>query len=326
MGEVSIVPVAAEEAETRLDRWFKRHYPALGHGALEKLLRTGQIRVDGRRAKAGTRLAPGNEIRIPPVATRAAQAEGGAGHSPSKLDPADARAVRAMVLLRDRQIIALNKPAGLPVQGGSKVSHHLDAMLDGLRDGARERPRLVHRLDRDTSGVLVLARTAPAARALAAAFRERRVRKLYWALVAGRPRPATGEIDAALAKRRVGDGERVVSVGKDGQAAKTAYAVVDAAAKRVTWLALMPLTGRTHQLRAHCAEVLGHPILGDKKYGDDRAERLGLAPRLHLHARALALPGRPPIVAPLPAHMQASWRQLGFAEDPPGDPFAPFAP
>ena len=216
--------------------------------------------------------------------------------------------MRAAVIYRDDDLIALNKPPGLPVQGGSKVGRHLDGLLGALRFEAKEAPRLVHRLDRDTSGILLLARHAAAARDLTALFRSRELRKLYWALVVGVPKPAQGRIDAPLAKRRVGDGERVVATAEGGQRAITDYALIEAAGRRLSWLALMPRTGRTHQLRAHAASVFGHPVVGDGKYGGEAAFPAGFEPRLHLHARALELPrpgNKAPLVltAPLPLHM-----------------------
>ena len=327
-GAVVTMEVAPEDASQRLDRWFRHRYPGLGHGRLEKLLRTGQVRVNGKRARAGTRLAAGDRIRVPPLPdTGAARAERRVAAPPRE---ADAEALRAAVLYRDTELIALNKPAGLPVQGGSRVARHLDAMLAALRFDAVEPPRLVHRLDRDTSGVLLLARHALAARTLAELFRARQLRKLYWALVVGVPRPARGRIDLPLAKRRVGAGERVAAVDRGGARAVTDYALIEAAGRRLSWLALMPHTGRTHQLRAHAASAFGHPIVGDGKYGGEAAFPAGFERRLHLHARALALPrdGRPPLVltAPLPPHMAAGWRFLGFEPEPAGDDFAAFAP
>ena len=318
--------IAPEEGDQRLDRWFRRHYPGLGHGRLEKLLRTGQIRVNGKRARAGTRLAAGDRVRVPPLPDP--------GEAPSRrpappLDEADAAMIRAAVLYRDDDVIALDKPPGLAVQGGSRVRRHLDGMLAALRFEAAEAPRLVHRLDRDTSGVLLLARHAAAARELTTLFRSRALRKLYWALVTGVPKPAQGRIDAPLAKRQAGAGERMVATAEEGQRAVTDYALVEAAGRRLAWLALMPRTGRTHQLRAHAAQVVGHPVVGDGKYGGEGAFPAGFEPRLHLHARALELPrpGRKaPLVlsAPLPPHMAAAWRFLGFDTEPAGDDFAPF--
>ena len=313
--------VAADEAGIRLDRWFKRHFPALAHGRLEKLLRTGQVRVDGGRAKAGQRLAPGQEIRVPPLPTDAPPGispRAPARPAPAPVPRADTEALRDAVIYRDDDIIVIDKPAGLAVQGGSGIHRHLDAMLDALRLGARERPRLVHRLDKDTSGVLVLARNAVTAAALAAAFRRREVGKTYWAVVVGVPKPRRGEIDLALAKRGGGGGERVAAAdGESARRAVTRYRVVEAAATKAAWLELSPETGRTHQLRAHCM-ALGTPILGDGKYGGRAAFLAGLAQarRLHLHARAIALPRQDgsvlTLTARLPAHMAASFEFFGF--------------
>ena len=280
MNSVTHHRVGREEAGLRLDRWFKRHFPGLGHGRLEKLLRTGQVRIDGRRVKAGTRLDAAASIRIPPLG------ETGPARRPQvrAVEPAAAQDLRARVLYRDSDVIVLDKPAGLAVQGGSKTVRHLDAMLEALRFGRAERPRLVHRLDKDTSGVLLLARSANAAARLSAAFRKGAVQKLYWALVLGVPRPARGLIEVPLAKRARQSGERVV-VDQGGKAAATAYSVIDAAGRRMAWLALRPQSGRTHQLRVHCA-ALGTPILGDGKYGGPAASLPGMAvdEGLHLHA------------------------------------------
>ncbi len=326
MTGVATLEIAPEDGDQRLDRWFKRHYPALGHGRLEKLLRTGQIRVNGKRARAGTRLAPGDRVRVPPLGDDGEKRPQNRPAPP--IDEADAEMVQAAVIYRDADLIALNKPPGLPVQGGSHVARHLDGLLGALRFDAAEAPRLVHRLDRDTSGVLLLARHAAAARNLTALFRSRELRKLYWGLVVGVPKPPQGRIDAPLAKRQAGAGERVVATVQGGQRAITDYALIETAGRRLSWLALMPRTGRTHQLRAHTASVFGHPVVGDGKYGGEAAFPAGFEPRLHLHARALELPRerRAPLVltAPLPPHMAAAWRFLGFDPAPAGDEFAPF--
>lgn len=320
-GAVKTEHVAEADGAIRLDRWFRRHYPALGHGALEKLLRTGQVRVDGRRAKAADRVLPGQAIRVPPLGEDAATAP----KAPRPIRPQDAAMLQGAILYRDDDLIVLDKPAGLAVQGGSGTERHLDGLLDTLRFGAPERPRLVHRLDKETSGVLVLARTARAAAFLARAFRDRATRKLYWALAAGLPKPPQGRIDLALAKLPGPSGERVRPDAEQGRRAATLYRVLDHAGERASWLALMPLTGRTHQLRAHCA-ALGTPILGDDKYGGAAAALSGLpsARRLHLHARAIAIPaprgGIVRVEAPLPPHMRASWKFFGFAAGAP-DPF-----
>jgi 23S rRNA pseudouridine955/2504/2580 synthase len=333
MNSVTTLTVAADEADQRLDRWFKRRFPAVGHGKLEKLLRTGQVRVDGKRAKAALRLEAGMEVRIPPLGETAAapQPQSKPAEPPKpRVSKADAEGLQAAVLYKDDEIIVLNKPPGLAVQGGTGTTRHLDAMLDALKFDKPERPRLVHRLDRDTSGALVLARSAAAARWAAEAFRARDARKIYWALVVGVPKIRQGKIDMALAKLPGPRGERMVEDEDAGKRAITLYTVIENAAQRAAWLAMMPLTGRTHQLRAHAA-ALGTPILGDGKYGGEKAffrgpEGDGGRPKLHLHAREIALT-RPngkllKVVAPLPAHMRATWDFFGFEAERKGDPFA----
>ncbi len=325
--------VAADEAELRLDRWFRRHFPGLGHGRLEKLLRTGQVRVDAKRAESGTRLAGGPVVRVPPLPAASPQRATPRPHL--QLTGRDVAALRGSVLFMDDSVIAIDKPSGLAVQGGSGQRRHLDAMLDALRFDRGERPRLVHRLDKDTSGVLLLARSAAAARKLTAAFKGKAAQKVYWALVAGAPETDRGHIDLALAKRTgrasgaKRGGEKVGAAAEAGKAALTLYRVVETrkvAGQPISWLALMPLTGRTHQLRAHCA-ALGAPILCDGKFGGRSAFPDGLPfegrgggaipKRLMLLAREIALPhpeGETTlrVRAPLPAHMAAAWAVLGF--------------
>ena len=312
MSGVQTLTVMADEADLRLDRWFKRHFPTLTHGRLEKLLRTGQIRVDGKRAASNLRLEPGAAVRVPPLPRDPAPAM-----EPRPVSDRDARALRAAVLYRDDDMLAIDKPAGLAVQGGSKLDRHLDAMLDALRFDAPERPRLVHRLDRDTSGVLLLARHARAAAALAEAFRAKTSHKVYWAIVVGVPKIRQGRIDLPLAKLPGRAGERVVP-DEEGKSAITTYRILDHAGTKAAWLELSPLTGRTHQLRAHCA-ALGTPILGDGKYGGAKAHLNleGAGKHLHLLARAIEI-GAPSgrtvsITAPLPAHMKAAFEALGFS-------------
>jgi 23S rRNA pseudouridine955/2504/2580 synthase len=312
--------IGEDEADLRLDRWFRRHFPGIQHGRLEKLLRTGQIRVDGKRAKANFRLSPGQTIRIPP---------GVEAGTPDRSDrPAvrdtDARFVQSLVIHRDADVLAINKPPGLAVQGGTGTTRHLDGMLDALRFDADERPRLVHRLDRDTSGVMLLARSARVAAKLGEAFRHKSARKVYWALVVGVPRPARGKIDMAIAKEG-GPGNERMAADDDGQRAITLYEVVENIGDRAAWLALMPLTGRTHQLRVHCADALGTPVVGDVKYGGDAATLpgQGLAARMHLHARTIELPhpagGTLSVTAELPEHMREAWRFFGFDPKRPAD-------
>ncbi|MDE2230162.1 MAG: RluA family pseudouridine synthase [Alphaproteobacteria bacterium] len=327
MGQVQSIAVSAADAEIRLDRWFKRHFPGLSHGKLEQLLRTGQIRLDGRRAAARDRIVAGQIVRVPPLTTAAPRA------APPRLpEPSarDAKMIQARVLHRDDDVIVIDKPRGLAVQGGTNTERHLDGLLDALRFGATERPRLVHRLDKDTSGVLVLARNTRAAAKLAEAFRGKATRKIYWAVVVGVPEPRQGRIDQRLAKLPGRLGERVVP-HEEGKRAVTYYRTVAHAADRVAWLALEPVTGRTHQLRAHCA-ALGTPILGDGKYGGTATHVAGVPGnrRLHLHARALAIPhpagGTLIVMAPLPPHMRETWDFFGFEDGQERDVFADLAP
>lgn len=312
--------VGEGEDDMRLDRWFKVHFPDLKHGRLEKLLRTGQIRVAGGRVKASTRIEAGQEIRVPPMP--AAEGEGAQqqhkadkpGGLRNAKDYAEARtALEEMTLYQDDAVLILNKPPGLAVQGGSGQSRHLDGMLAALeRKG--EVPRLVHRLDKDTSGVMVLGRSMAAARALAAAFRARDSFKLYWALTSGVPNPLEGDIKAALSKAG-GPGHEKMTVDDEGKRAVTRYAVIDSAGKRAAWVALRPVTGRTHQLRVHL-QMLGTPIIGDGKYGGPENRVNGLSGKLHLHAQRLILPhpvrGMIDIEAPPPAHFIAGLDALGF--------------
>lgn len=318
MSAVEQRAVQADEADLRLDRWFRRHYPDLPNGRLQKLLRTGQVRVDGKRAQASARLAPGQTIRVPPLPA--------AGEAPvprpAAADPRDQAELRRMILHEDDALLVLNKPPGLAVQGGSRTSRHIDGMLAGL-DGGQGRPRLVHRLDRDTSGLLVIAKGASAAAALARAFQRHEVDKLYWALVAGLPPLADGIIDQPLAKQAVGRGGRTIELvqaaaAADGRKARTRYRTVARAGKVAAWLAMQPLSGRTHQLRVHAA-VAGCPILGDPKYGGPAARPNGAPAGLMLHARELRLPhpdgGTLALAAPLSPVMAAGFAWLGFEAD-----------
>jgi 23S rRNA pseudouridine955/2504/2580 synthase len=322
VSEVELRTVAAGEAELRLDRWFRRHFPALTHGRLQKLLRTGQVRIDGRRAQANARLAAGQTIRVPPLETTPPPSR-----SQPAVDPSDAAFLRRLILVEDQALIVLNKPEGLAVQGGTGTRRHIDGMLAALASDG-ERPRLVHRLDRDTSGILVVAKTAAAAASLTRAFRQHKVDKLYWALVVGRPALADGIIDQPLAKQG-GAGRERVEPDEAGRSARTAYRTVARAGKIASWLAMQPLTGRTHQLRAHCA-VLGTPILGDRKYGEHGLS--GAPEGLMLHAREIRLPhpdgGELAVTAPLSKTMRAGFAWLGFESDAslPGATLADFEP
>ena len=312
------VEVRAGDAGMRLDRWFKRELPAVGNAHLQKLLRTGQVRVDGGRATASVRLTAGQQIRVPPLGLPAPGAEGqgprAKGPRGQTVDAKTAADLLARVLYRDEDIIALNKPPGLAVQGGTGTTKHLDGMLDALRFEAEDRPRLVHRLDRDTSGVLLLARNARAAAFLAKAFQKHSVRKTYWALTVGVPSPPHGTIDVPLAKAEGPRGRERMEESEDGDAAITEYRVIEDV-RRAAWVELSPRTGRTHQLRAHMAAI-GTPIAGDRKYGTAGTTLPGIPAHLHLHAAAIDLhgPSGTPlrITAPLPAHMAATWKLFGF--------------
>jgi 23S rRNA pseudouridine955/2504/2580 synthase len=334
MATVETRTVAPDEAGMRLDRWFKSHFPDLAFGHLQKLLRSGQVRVDGGRAKTNTRLEPGQAVRVPPLGGTghspeqeggtARSAEGGAAAAatprPSGRQAGDADALRAMILHEDDQVFVFNKPPGLAVQGGSGLTRHVDAMLEAFRDRKGQKPRLVHRLDRDTSGVLVVARTRLAAQKLAEAFRARTTRKIYWALVKGVPKPHQGRISTWLAKEGTPEGDRmrVARHGTDEAShAVSLYSVVDQAGQQLAWLSMRPVTGRTHQLRAHAAHI-GHPIIGDPKYFNAADWQLpgGIQNKLHLHARRIVIPhpagGTLDVTAPLPPHMLQSWNLLGF--------------
>lgn len=345
MSGVQVIRVGADEGEQRLDRWLRRRLPQLNQIAIEKLCRTGQLRVDGGRVKPATRVEAGQEVRIPPLPA--------AAPVPAQPRPAiretDAQMIQSVVLWKDEHVIALNKPAGLPSQGGSgQGDRHVDGLSAALMFGYKERPKLVHRLDKDTSGVLLLARTDRVARRLSEAFRARTTRKIYWAVVAGVPSPKLGTIRFGLVKApghgRGGEGEKMICVHpakvdqtEGAKRATTDYAVLDSLGSRVSWCALVPVTGRTHQLRAHMAE-LGHPIIGDGKYGGSGQENLGdgwgaqlggeISRKLHLHARSIAFDHpvtgrRITITAPLPDHMARTWKTLGWHENEvPADPFA----
>ena len=317
--ETVIVPQA--EADQRLDRWFQKRYSTLSYGHLQKLLRSGQIRVDGKRAKASDRLEPGAAVRVPPIGTD------GATRKPGQVSAADAAFIRSLVIFDDAEIIVLNKPAGLAVQGGTKTHRHVDGMLPALANADGEKPRLVHRLDRDTSGVLVLGRTAAATRALNEAFRLREMEKLYWAITIGILKPADGFVDLPLSKQ--GGVFEKMSEDHDGQRAITDYRTIDQASRHIAWVTLAPRTGRTHQLRAHMA-AKGKPILGDAKYGneaggmgDGLVAALDVGKGLHLHARALWLPpfGRRcseiHVIAPPPENFADTLNVLAFSLDNP---------
>ena len=314
MKEVRTLYVDNGEDGVRVDRWFKRRWPHLNHIQLNKLFRSGQVRVDGSRAKGDLKLAAGAQIRVPPLPDAPDPGDKG------KLGARDIAYVRSLVLYEDEEVLALNKPAGLAVQGGTKTLHHIDRLLSAWGEGM-DRPRLVHRLDRDTSGVLILGKTPAAAAHLSGSFARRRAQKTYWAIVAGNPHPTEGVIELHLAKRGVGDRELVVPAepkDPDASVAETEYVSVSRAGPRVTWVALRPHTGRTHQLRAHM-KAIGHPILGDPKYSDEKAASLSEGLKLQLHSRSILMPhpsaGMLAIQAPLSPEMKAGFQKFGFSED-----------
>ena len=341
-GGVQTFIVTADEDGMRLDRWFKRRVPDLSLGHLNKICRTGQVRVDGSRVQTSSRLAEGNAVRVPPLKLDDAVAKPAVKRA--VVSDEDVRSIRQMTIFEDKHIIVLNKPYGLAVQGGSGTKHHIDGMLMSMADAKGDRPLLVHRLDRDTSGVLLIARTRKMASDLGELFRSRQTKKIYWSVVEGVPKPTQGRISLFLAKgagmgddrrgprkpgteRRDPEKMRIAKHGdEDAQHSVTFYATVDKISPRLAWLSMKPITGRTHQLRAH-AEAIGHPIIGDPKYGTRpendprRTDPLRAIPtqverKLHLLARRLILPhpkgGTIDVTAPLPPHMQTTFDLLGF--------------
>jgi len=311
--EVRTLYVDKGEEGVRLDRWFKRRWPHLNHIQIQKLTRSGQIRVDGARAKPDTRLSAGSQVRVPPLPDAPPPEDKG------KLPPRDIAYAKSLVIYEDEEVLALNKPSGLAVQGGTKTLKHVDRLLSAWGEGL-ERPRLVHRLDRDTSGVLVLGKTPAAAARLAGAFAKRKAQKIYWAIVAGFPKPGDGVLDLPLAKRGVGDREMMVPADPKDERAETAeteFVTIARAGPRAAWMALWPHTGRTHQLRAHML-AMGHPILGDPKYNNEASVELSEGLKLQLHARRLILPhpsrGTLALEAPISPELKAGFERFGFDE------------
>ncbi|MGK7654652.1 RluA family pseudouridine synthase [Roseovarius sp. B08] len=340
MSGVQTLTVEPGEGDQRLDRWLRRRFPHVAQGRIEKMCRKGELRVDGGRVKANTRLEEGQQVRVPPLPEPGEVESAPVEKQKTKISDADAKMIRDAVIYRDDHIIALNKPPGLPVQGGSKLTRHVDGLADALRFGFEDSPRLVHRLDKDTSGVLILARTRAMAAAMTQAIRHRETRKIYWAVVAGVPTPYLGEIKYGLVKAgghgARGEGEKMVCIHpgevdrtKGAKRAITQYATLYRVASRASWVAMEPITGRTHQLRAHMAEI-GHPIVGDGKYGGSSQENLGdgwgaklggiISNKLHLHARTMAFEHpvtKKPVVidAELPEHMANTFETLGWTPD-----------
>ena len=342
MSGVQHIEITVDEAEQRLDRCLKRRFPQITQGMVEKFCRKGDLRLDGKRVKASDRVQAGQTVRVPPLPDTAAPAP--TRDLRPKLPKDDVKMIEDAILWQDDHIIALNKPPGLPSQGGSgQGDRHVDGLTEALMFGYKERPVLVHRLDKDTSGVLLLARTPRVARRLGEAFRNRTTRKIYWAIVAGVPSPLKGTIRYGLIKSGGYGNEKMrcihpaeVEKTEGAKRATTDFAVLERLGSRAAWVALVPITGRTHQLRAHMAEM-GHPIIGDGKYGGSGQENLGdgwgaqlggdISRKLHLHARSITF--KHPITgedvtltAPLPEHMARSWKTLGWGvNDVPADPF-----
>lgn len=323
MSQVQFISINSDDEGCRLDRWLSRHCPTLKNGQIQRLIRAKNIRINGSKTVADYRLKTGDEIRIPPLSISEKI------DRPRDLSKADIDFMRALVIYKDEDVLVLNKPSGLSVQGGSKTKRHIDGMLDALRFEKNEKPHLVHRLDRDTSGVLIVGRSVSAASKLAESFKKHKARKIYWAIVVGKPKLVSGKIDAPLSKLgSVKGGEQMKVDFDNGQRAQTVYRVVDSLAKKASWLELTPLTGRTHQLRVHCL-TLNTPIVGDMKYGQERAVSLGLKNdrKMHLHARALQIPHPNPkkglltIEAKLPLHFVETFDFLGFDEKKSVDPF-----
>jgi 23S rRNA pseudouridine955/2504/2580 synthase len=312
---VQTVTVSGDEAGMRLDRFFEARFPGLSYSHIQRIIRKGEVRLNGKRAQPKDRLEAGQAVRVPPLKVAAPKP-----HEGASADQKDRAFLKSITLYEDGDVLVLNKPMGLAVQGGSGTFRHVDGMLASLisRDG--QRPRLVHRLDKDTSGCLLVAKSRFAASALSKTFRSHSARKIYWALVAGVPRPKQGRVSTFLAKEEREDESlmRIARHGEEGAShAVTYYAVVETAAQKLAWLSLKPVTGRTHQLRAHMAHI-GHPIVGDEKYFRIENWELpgGMQNRLHLLARRIAVPhpraGTIDVTAPLPPHMQQTWNLLGF--------------
>lgn len=322
MTKVRLLRVTKDEDGMRLDRWFKLHVPEMSHIALQKALRKGQVRVQGKRAKANMRIEKGQEIRVPPVAQSAGSEYTPHEKAAKKPKPQKAptpemvEKFRACLIFDGKDFAVLNKPQGLSVQGGTGQAHSVDSLLPYAWPDSEERPKLVHRLDRDTSGVLVVAKTRKAAADLTAAFREKTMEKRYLAVVIGVPQPREGEIKLPIGKGSGGGIEKMRVDEENGQKAHTRYRVLDFALGKAALVELEPVTGRTHQLRVHM-EAIGHPILGDGKYGGKNAFIPECSNHLHLHAAHIGLPvkGQKKLRefdAPMPEHMKQTLSYLGL--------------
>lgn len=325
MNDVRHFTVKEDEDGQRLDRWLKQNLPRTPYALIQKMVRTGQVRVDGKRAKTDTRVLAGQDVRVPPAEERTTKLTFDA-------KPNDQQYLEAITLYDDGEILILNKPYGLPVQGGPNIRRHIDGMLETMRNLKGVRPRLVHRLDRDTSGILICARSLRMTQMLATVFQSHSIRKIYWALTAPSPARVQGEVNAALIKGEGSRKEAMIIDPVNGKASKTMYHVIERAGKEAGFVAFWPRTGRMHQIRVHASEGLGCPILGDEKYGgllpliDDK----GLEGRLHLHAARIIFehPSKKTLMdisAPLPPDLVKSWKAFGFNPDYNEDPFADIA-
>ncbi len=332
-GQVLQIPVPDTENDVRLDRWLKRRFPGLTQGQVEKLLRKGEVRVDGGRAKSSTRLTAGQVVRVPPMPSSDQNKKREVADD-VYVSPKDAELIKSFILYEDEDVYVLNKPSGLAVQGGTKTLRHVDGMANALTKPGQDKPKLVHRLDKDTSGLLVLAKTAQSAAAMSKHFRSRELDKIYWAVIKGMPNPNEGELRGWMMKAHgPGQDKELMTAGVHGDKgsvfAITDYKVVTSAGQTASWVALKPHTGRKHQLRYHMSEI-GHSIIGDNKYQCDRQTPAGTAQGLHLHARALRMPRRHgpdiEIIAPLPDHMQKTFDLFGFHESEAGNPFDTITP
>jgi 23S rRNA pseudouridine955/2504/2580 synthase len=315
MSEVRTFTVGADDDDIRLDRWFKRHLPDISFAQVSRWARTGQLRVDGKRATPGDRIAAGQAIRVPPAEPPAPAAAKPKRERPPLSDDQIAFA-QELLIHRDPQALVINKPPGLATQGGTKTHEHVDGLLDALQFEGDSRPKLVHRLDKDTSGALLLARTSRAAAFFGKSFSSRTARKVYWALIVGVPSIEDGFVDLPLAKQPGTGGEKMHVDEKEGSPARTRYRVIERAGNRAAWVELQPFTGRTHQLRVHMAAI-GHPIVGDGKYGGQDAFLTGgISRKMHLHARRIRIDhpdgGQIDVTAELPAHFAESLDTLGF--------------
>ncbi|QUT06361.1 RluA family pseudouridine synthase [Sphingobium phenoxybenzoativorans] len=311
--------VAPDDDGIRLDRWFQRNLPDVGFNIVSRWARTGQLRVDGARAAPGDRIAEGQTIRVPPAEEKAARPDKPERPKRARIiDLTDDEIAYAqeMVIHTDAQAIVINKPPGLATQGGTKTDTHVDRLLDALMFDSEQRPKLVHRLDKDTSGALLIARSARSAGYFAKAFSSRTARKIYWAIVIGVPDIHDGMIELPLAKQPGTGGEKMHVDEKEGLPARSRYRVIDRAGNRAAWVELQPFSGRTHQLRVHMAAI-GHPIVGDGKYGGKDAFLSGtISRKMHLHARRIRIDhpdgGHVDVKAELPAHFRDSLEDLGF--------------